>query len=539
MNELQTVLIVGAGPTGLSLALFLHHLGVPFRIIEKNQEISPLTKALGMQPRTLEIFERFDLAQEFLDAGRKLEQINIYVKGKVATSLSYQGLDTHFPFPLIIGQNETEAILAKRLKRLKVKIERDTELISLHQNGKQVYAIVQKEGEEQEELISAFVIGCDGAHSAVRHQCGISFQGSEYLESFSLCDATLRSPYAHDAMHVFTTEKGPVALFPFKEHKKVRIIISHPPGHENTKAFIPVGHRFEQTTFLHSPLSVEDMKRHLVERGLEAIVIEKAEWISDFRVNKRIATKWRHGRVLLAGDAAHIHSPMGGQGMNTGIQDAWNLAWKLKFVLAGGKEALLDNYAKERHYVGKQVLNTSDKMTRAMVAKAPWIVRLRNFVLTHLFSRPFFKKLGAHRLSQLFISYPSGLTVHKDYFQQGGIPAGMQAIDRNIGKTTLFKTLDTRRFTCLIFTGQERGLSAIHEAIAVKNRLKNHLVKCVILSTEDHIDEDVFKDHEGACHKLYGAGGAHLTLIRPDGYIALQHDNYGLEAIEVFLKKLA
>jgi len=543
MSVDNPLLIVGAGPTGLSLALFLHNLGLPFRIIEKNKNVNDLSKALYIQPRTLEIFEMLGIVDKFITAGRKVRGVQFWTDGRCATKMSYEGLPTSYPYLLIVPQNKIEEILQAELKKCKIKVERGKELISLYAGGETPAAVIQEE-DDVEELHPPFIIGCDGAHSTVRHQCGFSFEGKQYRETFSLGDVHVQSPYLEDEMYIFFTgANGPVATFPFPEKGKIRLVVSHPAGSVKDQAFLKTGSGESQALFMHSSLSENQLQEYIDQRGLSDIKIQSSDWLSDFHIHKRITSKWRKGRVFVAGDAAHIHSPLGGQGLNTGIQDAWNLAWKLLFVhKLAAKSILLETYQKERHAIGKQVLAISNGITQLAVVKYAWLAKIRNWLLSNIVSRPFMTHMITRKLSQLYFNYPSSPLTQKDYFQNSGPIAGLRAPDAPLEGTTLFKMLSTKCFTCLIFTGLNKSATSVHEALALKqgliDRFGEKLIKCVIITPDGHVDRAAVKDNEGACHKVYGVHGPHTTLVRPDGYISLQHDKIEQHPIEDLLKGL-
>lgn len=543
MSSDSPLLIVGAGPTGLSLALFLNNLGLSCRIIEKNKRVNSLSRALCIQPRTLEIFEMLGIEEKFLSSGHKVHGVQLWTDGRCAAKVSYREIPTSYPYLLVIPQSEIEQILEAELKKRKIKVERGKELISLHASGDRPIAVIQ-EDDEQEELQPPFIIGCDGAHSTVRHQCGFSFDGKQYPETFSLGDVHVQSPFTQEEMFVFFTgANGPVATFPFAEKEKIRLVVSHPSASVKNSDFLKTDSGDSQRLFMHSSLTEKDLQQYIDERGLSAIKIKDSEWLSDFHIHKRISSKWRKGKVFIAGDAAHIHSPLGGQGLNTGIQDAWNLAWKLLFALKhGANQALLNTYQKERHAIGKQVLAISNRMTRLALVKYGWLAKVRNWALRHIIARPFITQMMARRLSQIYFNYPSSSLTQKDYFQHSGPQAGLRAPDALLEGTTLYKKLDTTRFNCLIFTGLKQSPTSIHEALALKQSLTDRfgekLIQCVIISPEGHIDTAAVKDSEGACHKAYGVSGAHITLVRPDGYISLQHDKIEQRPIEEFFKEL-
>jgi 2-polyprenyl-6-methoxyphenol hydroxylase-like FAD-dependent oxidoreductase len=541
MAENKPILIVGAGPTGLSLALFLHELGLPFRIIDRNKQISPYSRALYLQPRTLEIFEMLNCAQAFTKSGRQVKTIDYWIEAKRVAQMSYADLNTDYPYLLLMPQNEIEAILIQELKKRKIKIERGKELVSLYTGGSEIAAVLADSTGEQEEVHPAYLIGCDGAHSTVRHQCGFSFDGKQYPEMSSLADVYVESSYACDSMSIHLSKsEGAVAIFPFKEPGKVRLVVTNPAGAIANSPYIGSG----QNTFMHTDLTSEKMQDYLNEKGLHDIRITSAEWLSNFHIHKRISSQWRRGNIFVAGDAAHIHSPLGGQGMNTGIQDSWNLAWKLYMsVRYSAAPALLGTYEKERHYVGTQVLTISDRITKMAELQPSWLIGIRNWFFKRVIARPSILQAIAYRLSQLAFCYPSTACTIRDYFFSGGPKPGLRAPNCNLGSgKRLYNLIGIRNFTCLVFTGLSPDRMQIHHALRCKEdierRYGSDLIKVIIVTPQGHVDPSAHKDEDGVCHKSFGAKGGHMTLIRPDGHIALQHEKIEKAAIESYLKVL-
>ena len=527
--ECDPILIVGAGPSGLSLAIFLQNYNVPFRIIDKNEGIVEESRALGIQPRTLEIFEHFGLSTQILEEGQKLDSIDVYLNSKPTLSISYRGLNSKYDFPVVLAQNETEELLVKYLKKKKIAVERSSELISFEDNGDHIIAAIKNKKGITEKARFSFVVGCDGAHSAVRHATGSSFKGFEYPEAFSLVDVKMDSILTQNKMHIFPSDKGAMAIFPFAEKDKFRVVVSHPPSKKKPDS--P-----NSSTFTKSSLTAEEMAQFMQERGLNQFRFTKTLWLSDFHIHRRLAKQWVKNRSILVGDAAHIHSPIGGQGMNTGIQDAWNLSWKLAFILQHNAPlSWLSTYAKERHYTGKQVLGISNAMTKMATLYRPWQLKIRNFVIRN-FGQRFIVPKASKKLSQLYFQYPRNVLCERDFFPLDGIPTGMNAFDYPLSTSDLFKHLDPKCFTLIIFARSSRR--SIEAGLFLKKEIECAFIHCVIIALAPYAEGGVLFDPSGRCHKAYGASGEKLVLIRPDRYIAWQKEGIDARSIKSFFKDL-
>ena len=345
MSECK-VLIVGAGPTGLVLALWLIKQGVGIRIIDKAEGPGTTSRALAVQARTLELYRQLDLTDEVLLQGHKVPAINLWVKGKNETRVSFEtiaeGLTPYGPF--IYPQDQHERLLVERLQRLGVSVERNAELLTFTESGARVIATVRNQQGACETCQADFLAGCDGAHSIVRRTMGTDFSGGAYDQLFYVADVEASGPAMDGELHIDLDEADFLAVFPLKGQGRARLVGTV---------------RGERA--LHSEnLGFADVSdRARVHMKVE---VKKVNWFSTYHVHHRVAEHFRKGRVFLLGDAAHIHSPAGGQGMNTGIGDAINLAWKLKSVLAGhASDTLLDTYEIERRAFARKLVATTDK----------------------------------------------------------------------------------------------------------------------------------------------------------------------------------
>ncbi|HEX5263560.1 MAG TPA: FAD-dependent monooxygenase [Phenylobacterium sp.] len=364
-RETVDVLIVGAGPTGLVLALWLTKFGVRVRIIDETAEPGMTSRALAVQARTLELYRQLDLAEAVVAQGHKVAAVNLWVKGEPATRLSFTSVGTEltpYSFLQIFPQDEHERLLIDRLRQLGVDVERQTELLDFTDRGAAVTArLLGSDGAEQ-TCEAAFVAGCDGARSRVREAIGAGFPGGTYRQVFYVADVEAAGPAINGELHVDLDEADFLAVFPLAGHGRARLIGTV---------------RDERAEHADS-LMFEDVSARAIE-SLK-VTVQHVNWFSTYHIHHRVTDRFRRGRAFLLGDAAHIHSPAGGQGMNTGIGDAINLAWKLAAVIAGrAPESLLDSYEAERIGFARRLVATTDRAFSIATAEGPVaeIVRTR------------------------------------------------------------------------------------------------------------------------------------------------------------------
>jgi 2-polyprenyl-6-methoxyphenol hydroxylase-like FAD-dependent oxidoreductase len=360
------VLIIGAGPTGLILALWLTKLGVKVRIVDKTAEPGTTSRALGVQARTLELYRQLDLTDAVLDHGHKVPAVNLWVKGEPATRLSFEriGSDlTPYSFLHILPQDQHERLLIERLQALGVFVERRTELVSFTEEGGRVIARLRGPEGREETCETSYIAGCDGAHSTVRGTIGTGFAGGTYRQVFYVADVEAAGPPVNGELHVDLDEADFLAVFPLAGKGRARLIGTvrdERADHANTLKFEDVSDR-----------AIKHLK----------VDVRKVNWFSTYHVHHRVAEHFRKGRAFLVGDAAHIHSPAGGQGMNTGIGDAVNLAWKLAMVLRGhASDKLLDSYEAERIGFARRLVATTDRVFSFVTAEG----RIADIVRTRI-----------------------------------------------------------------------------------------------------------------------------------------------------------
>ena len=320
-NAIDTdVLIVGAGPVGLFLANECARRGLKWRLVETRSTQSEHSKALAIFPRTLEIFDMAGLVAPFLEMANRVTSVAVVTHGRTLAHMRFTPEESPYPFVAMVPQDVTEKLLVEALGRRGGAVEYDTAFVSADEQGDHVSVILDRKGEPI-KLRASFVVGCDGAHSAVRHLLNLPFEGAAYDDSFMLADVETNPTLPADQLQLCPSELGPVAIFPMSATRRRIVAVV-----ENAEGDAP---------------SLALVRKILAERaptGIEALALH---WSTYFRIHHRQAAQLRVGRFFIAGDAAHIHSPFGGQGMNTGLHDVWNLAWKLDLVLRGhGNEEL-------------------------------------------------------------------------------------------------------------------------------------------------------------------------------------------------------
>lgn len=357
------VLIVGAGPTGLVLALWLNRLGVRVRIIERAGAPGVASRALAVQARTLELYRQLDLGDTVAAAGHKVPAVNLWVRGRRRARIDFENVGaglTRYPFLKIFPQDDHERLLTERLRDAGVEVERGIELTHFSDDGLRVTARMRHADGKEEVFEADWLAGCDGAGSTVRHVLGAMFPGGTYSHVFYVSDVEASGPAVDGELHVALDEANFLAIFPLVQEGRVRL----------------VGVVEEKDRVGDAQPHVEHIGKRAI--GQMRLEVEGVNWFSTYHVHHRVAGQFRKGRAFLLGDAAHVHSPVGGQGMNTGIQDAINLAWKLASVLAGrAGDSLLDSYETERIAFARRLVATTDRAFTLVTAEGPTAAIIR------------------------------------------------------------------------------------------------------------------------------------------------------------------
>jgi 2-polyprenyl-6-methoxyphenol hydroxylase-like FAD-dependent oxidoreductase len=540
------VLIVGSGPTGLTMATELAARGVGCRIIDKAPARSQHTRALVVQARSLELMQKMGIADELVARGRRTLRVTPFVGRHRAVDVEFGDIgvdDTPYPFLLFVSQAETERVLEEHLEDLGVKVERPVELLTFEGDAEGVNARLRHEDGRQENVRARYVVGADGAHSVVRHTTGLSFEGDAYPQDFVLADLELDWEGDKDRLYFFLSRKGLLAVFPLAGPSSYRLIAT----------------RAEDAPPDTGDPTLEEFQQLATELSALPIKLQDPGWLARFHLHHRGVNSYRAGRAFVAGDAAHIHSPAGGQGMNTGIQDAYNLAWKLALVLEGhAPDSFLDSYHEERYPVGRRLLRTTDRLFNVAATHNPVLIRLRNFLLPWILPRVMGRRSLRTRafrfVSQLGIKYSGSSIVGEelhgaDRTFRSGPAAGHRAPDaplRLIGEsrpTSLFSRLRETPHHLLLFGGwgsdadgwaasdnDLRALIAEYEGL-----LEPHLIVAGE-STRVGAEIPVYVDEPGLVHERYGLRGAGLYLIRPDGYVAFRAPGTDLRPLRAYLQ---
>jgi 2-polyprenyl-6-methoxyphenol hydroxylase-like FAD-dependent oxidoreductase len=382
------VLVVGAGPVGLTMAVELARYGVGVRIVDKGAGRSTTSKALAVWSRTLELLERCDCAQTFVAQGSKMDGMSIFSGGKRLAFIDFRKIQSRYNYPIMLPQSDSERILEDRLDALGVRVEREVELVSFTDDGAGVRATL-KSVRGEEECNVDWLVGCDGAHSVVRHALGIPFEGETMPSAWVLADVHMRGlPTPPTELSSYWNERGVIAIFPITEGR-FRLIAEVDAGE------------------LPADPTLAQVQAIMDQRGPGGVTLTDPIWLSSFRINERKVARYRSGRAFLAGDAAHVHSPAGGQGMNTGMQDAFNLAWKLSLVCSGIAQELplLESYSQERSAVGEKVLADAARLTAVATLKNPVAMAVRNVVGGMLFGLMPVNEFFAKHFSETTLRY--------------------------------------------------------------------------------------------------------------------------------------
>ncbi len=418
------VIIIGAGPTGLSLAVQLLRYDIDFIILEKNLKTTHLSKAVVIQARTLEIFHETGLAKKAIEQGRLTTAFNMYYKGRKKLRLDIAGLGgglSHFPFALSLEQSKTEKLLVDHLAEKGQHIYWGSEFTRFEQNKDGVTVYYKDATGTEQTIEGAYIVGCDGSSSPVRHQSGQSFEGDTVPKLFYVTDVRLTSPVVNkDELFIFLIKKGFILFFPMEGTACPE---RDSGGHYRVIGIIP-GYAEDDDT-----ITFDTVKEEVTRQLIVPLHFEEVRWFSTYKVHSRKAGSFRNGRCFIAGDAGHIHTPAGGQGMNTGIQDTYNLAWKLAFTIKYKmKDEVLESYNSERTGNAANLLRTTDRLFEAMTgANRFWnFIRLNIFpaVARVLLRNRFFNKRVFPMLSMTSIAYPgSALTVKSSV---GKVKAGQR-----------------------------------------------------------------------------------------------------------------
>ncbi|WP_144097581.1 FAD-dependent oxidoreductase [Croceicoccus sediminis] len=379
--ETTDVLIVGAGPSGLALACELCRLGVSPVIVDRLAAGANTSRAAVIHARTLEVLDSLGIVEDLRARGVIVPIFRIRDKERILMEADFRSLDTNYPFTLMCPQDQTETVLLNRLEELGGQVLRPVEATAAREIDDEI-AVTLDDGARSRVIRTKWLVGCDGAHSRIREIFGIPFEGGSYEESFILADVRMNWPITRDEVSLFFSPDGLLVVAPLPDDR-FRIVATVAEAPENPGR--------------------EVIESLLAQRGVSGAAphVEDLVWSSRFHIQHRIAGSPMQGRVLLCGDAAHVHSPAGGQGMNTGIQDAVSLADPLRAAIAGGSNSGLTDWAQSRHSIAQNVVETTDRMTRAATLKSGPARHVRNTLLMLVDHIPGASTLVARKLAEL------------------------------------------------------------------------------------------------------------------------------------------
>ncbi len=495
------VLIVGGGPTGLMLANQLGRRGIRAMIVDRHSGPAQQTRAMAVHARTLEIYSKLGIAERALELGRRGNGANMWVEGKRTARIPLGDIGksvSPFPFVLMLGQDDNERIMGDHLRNWGMAVQWNTELTALHQETGFVMATLKQADGSSRKIQTAYVAGCDGGRSTVRELSGITFPGAPYEHVFFVADTEATGPMVADELNVYLWRDGFHLFFPMRGKDRWRVIGILPKALRGR----------DDVTF-------EELSPGIRREAGASLTFKECSWFSTYRIHHRAAQTFRDRRCFLLGDAAHVHSPMGGQGMNTGLQDAYNLAWKLALVVKGRAAAgLLDSYEAERLPVAQRLLSTTDRAFVAVVSES-WLAGLfRTRILAKIvalamtFERP--KRLAFRTLSQTGIAYrESPLSKMLPGLPDGAPRAGDRfpwlqlRLHANGPVEDLYQKFDDTRYNLIVF-----GQPAPSEGVqGLGDLLRVHA-----------IPDDTHNARELARARILAPA---FYLIRPDGHVGL------------------
>ena len=502
------VLIVGAGPTGLTAALELSRLGVPVRIIDKLAKPATTSRAIGIQARTLELMQQRGLAEEMVRLGNRALGTSVYGGGKRVTRIDFTHVDSRYGYILLLSQAETERILRAAISGQGVEIERGVELAGLAQDAPgrdpaPVRATLRHADGTLEQATARWLISAEGAHSMVRATLDLRFEGKTLNESYALGDLHIAGDLPESDIHIFSSEHGFMGLFPMGRGR-FRLIASSPLSKPDQR----------------TEPSLDELRRIYDQRSHIPARLHDMTWSSWFRINSRMVPQLKIGRLLLGGDAAHIHSPAGAQGMNTGIQDMINLGWKLASVIQGNAPgSLLDTYAADRLPVMRDVLFKTESLTGLIGSERAVVRSLVNHLGPWIGGSELVQESSTARMSQVALGYRDS-KLSSNHPHGGSLHAGDRVPDRAVrhrtaagwADTHLHALLDASGFVLLVAHGTEADTldPALREAVSDRGGAAA-LVELAPPPAE--ADQRRYEAELGCRSSVF--------LVRPDGYVGV------------------
>ncbi|MCQ8784147.1 FAD-dependent monooxygenase [Mangrovibrevibacter kandeliae] len=534
------VLVVGAGPTGLMAADLLKRWGVDVRIVDDRLEPSRESRAFAVAARSMELFLSIDLADAILQRAVLNSRARMHVRGRLVGGLDFDTVeapDTPFPFITLHPQSDTERVLIEDLSRLGLAVERGRTVRSVVQDATAVTA--QFEASAAGGAIrSRYLLGADGAHSVVRKALGLAFAGAQYPQTFLLADCRVDWPLDHAGFRGFLNGERVGLFLPLDGTACSRVMVTEPRPADASD--LPHA----------TALELGELERAFAAVSELPVKLSDPRWVTRFHTSHRGVDRYQVGRVFLAGDAAHIHSPAGGQGMNTGLQDAANLAWKLAAVLRGAAPDLLASYDSERRPVGRDVVRTTDAMFEVVAGRTGWEAAARDLfarpaaaALSHL---PTVQTAAFRKLAEIDIAYGPSPCVEPPAPSAGahGPQPGQRAPNAPITRhRDVFDLLSGARFTLLALSRRPLERDEAEALVARLRMLEGPAIAARVVArlTAGRVG-GVELTTAAAVFAAYGLPDEEaqaLLLVRPDGYLAWRSDSLDVDACRPLLRRLA
>ncbi|WP_058309167.1 FAD-dependent monooxygenase [Gracilibacillus massiliensis] len=530
MKKVQTdVIVIGAGPSGLMAANQLRHYKIDYVCIEKQKNRSVFSKAMGIHARTLEMLDLLGMAEPFIERGYPAHGAKLYMGEQKQSILALHHIESRFPYMLAIPQTETEEILENHLNNNGGTINRGEELIDVTNSDEGVRVTVEKDGETI-EYHGQYLLACDGAHSKVREQLAVEFIGEKEGKTFFLGDIAT-STVDHSMITGFINERGAIVFFPYLN---------------GTFRLVGLDLSIQGKRQHQDKLSLQKLNQRIDHVTNKSIDITDANWLTYFGTAHKQVKNYQYGRVFFVGDAAHIHNPLGGQGMNLGLQDAANICWKLATVIKGyAKAKILETYDQERRPIAKDILQQTSRLLRFISTKAT-VGKVRNYVTKGLLTSSKIQYRIANNLSHIKYHYDtspfnkklSDSRLKKDSLQAGERIPDVSFLYKEIPDRRLYQLLQTQPFLCLVYM-EEQTKEIIQYANLLAEQITSKygdLVKTLLVvkggipnmeGNQLPVIYDVYREFE----QKFTLSNGHTMLIRPDAHVGFHTKAQNNEAL--------
>jgi 3-(3-hydroxy-phenyl)propionate hydroxylase len=539
MNYDTDVLILGAGPVGLTLANELTRFGAKPRIMDKGASIREVSKAMILHTRTQEVLDRVGIARQVVEQSEPLREVVVHAYGKHIGSWDLDHLDSPQMHPVIIGQNRTQHLLLDHLIEHGVAVEWNREAVSFEQDGEVTTTVVHttdsvSTGVMEHRIRSRYVVGCEGSNSVVRKGCHFTFEGDRYAgEQFIQADCRIRWALPKGRSYLFLTSDGYIMVIEFP-HDVVRVFISLPDSKPIDQKESASASQLGAVEATNEQPTLEEIRHHLVRLSGYDCELSEATWLARYRTSHRYTNRFSKGRAFICGDAAHVHVPIGGQGMNTGIQDAFNLGWKLAGVVRGTlNPSVLETYHDERHPVAESLIRGTNFAYTGLLHPSQIKQYAARVFGPFLIGNEKVQGFMRNTLEELKVFYPSS-PLNLDLGGARGPKPGERVLDVVLVKAADYSTTSlvevTRgvSWTLLLFSGIEAGASiadALALAKAVGERYTDWVIPHVVLAGTKPGSAvpgatSILLDALHLAHERYGIAGRTFYLLRPDTYVA-------------------